>query len=107
MSEMSNVYYSPEDFGLVPFAELELSEPDYSFDILMVWRHTETDTLLWMSDSGCSCPSPFKDYTSIDDLPELATDLDYRYLEEIAKTADNKNNMRTFLRKVRRAMPKG
>lgn len=101
---MSNIYYSPEDFGLEPFAELELSEPDYSFDILMVWRHIKSGTLMWMSDSGCSCPSPFEDYSDIDELPTLETDLDYRYLEEVAKTADDRVAMRAFLRKVRRAM---
>lgn len=104
---MSNVYYAPETYNLIPFAELELTEPDYSFDILMVWRHAEDDGLYWMNDSGCSCPSPFEDYNSVDDLYLLATANDYKHFEEVALTADDRAAMRTFLRKVRRAMPEG
>lgn len=101
---MNDVYYSPEKHDLEPFAELELSEPDYSFDILMVWRHITTGELYWMNDSGCSCPSPFEDYCSIDDLYLLATANDYNHMHAVALTADNKPNANQFLRKVRRAM---
>jgi hypothetical protein len=101
---MANVYYSPEDFNLAPLAELELTEPCYSFDTLVVWQHITTDELYWQHDAGCSCPTPFEDYASLDDLYLLGTHGDYMHLEEMAKTADDKAAMRTFLRKVRRAM---
>lgn len=69
----SDVYYQPEAFGLTPELEVELSEPDYSFDILMVWR--DEDSELWYAtDSGCSCPSPFEDYTSKDKLTKFDLD---------------------------------
>lgn len=104
---MSTLYYSPEEWDLKPFAELELTEPDYSFDILMVWKHIKTGVLYWDSDSGCSCPTPFEDVKSIDELYSLETALDYRRLEDTAKTADDRAAMSAFLRKVRRAMPRG
>lgn len=96
----ADVYYQPEKFGLVPVAELELSEPDYSFDLVMVWEHTETGQLYVGYDSGCSCPSPFEDYTSLDKLDLL----DYDSLVEGVARAPDQNAMADFLQKVREAM---
>lgn len=45
--------------------EVELSEPDYSFDLLGIWK-TE-DGYYLSTDSGCSCPSPWESHTD-DDL---------------------------------------
>jgi hypothetical protein len=61
-------YNTPNKFGLIPVAEVELSEPDYSFDIAMVWYHFERDAFYVAQDSGCSCPSPFQDYNNLDKL---------------------------------------
>jgi hypothetical protein len=63
-----DVYHSPEVFGLTPVGEVEWYEPDYSFDFAVVWYHAESGKFYWGSDSGCSCPSPFEDYTSLDKL---------------------------------------
>lgn len=49
--------------------DVELSEPDYSFHILRVWVRKRDGMLLWATDSGCSCPSPFED-TKVSDLHE-------------------------------------
>lgn len=61
-------YHVPHKFGLEVVAEVELSEPCYSFDIAMVWWHLETDAFYVAQDSGCSCPSPFEVYTELGDL---------------------------------------
>ncbi len=64
---MGNIYYSPEDFGLEVVGEFDWSEPDYSFDMLVVWK--ESRGKYWVGeDSGCSCPSPFEDITDINEL---------------------------------------
>lgn len=63
---MSNVYNNPNAYGLTLVGEIELSESDYSFDILAVWRNKEGYYL--GTDSGCSCPTPFEDYKSVEDL---------------------------------------
>lgn len=63
-----DAYYTPHKLGLEVVAEVELSEPDYSFDIAMVWWHVLTDSFYVARDSGCSCPSPFETFDSLDKL---------------------------------------
>lgn len=81
-----NIYYSPEKFGLEIVGDFEWSEPDYSFDMLVVWK--EKRGKYWVGeDSGCSCPSPFEDFKGTEDLrgpytkEELRKHLDYRINE--------------------------
>lgn len=62
-------YHQPEEFGLTPVALLEDNEP-YEFDILQVWKH-DTGMFYWARSSGCSCPAPFEDFVSLDDLEVL------------------------------------
>lgn len=77
-----DVYYDPQHFGLVPVYEHNFIEEPYEFDIRMVWRHAETGKLYTARDSGCSCPSPFENYTSLDSLEEIDPRLvDFRALD--------------------------
>lgn len=69
----ADVYYQPEKFGLTLLDEIDDPQACYSFDILAVWQH-EDGRLFWASDSGCSCPSPFEDFTSLDDLTPITQD---------------------------------
>lgn len=64
-----DVYYQPEAFGLRPIGML--SDPDqcYGFNDLAVWQHTD-GRVFFAHDAGCSCYSPFQDFTSLDDLDE-------------------------------------
>lgn len=57
-----NVYYSPEASGLTVVAEIDYSDGCYVFDWRVVWKH-EDGRLLTGRDSGCSCPTPFEDFT--------------------------------------------
>jgi hypothetical protein len=50
-------------------ADIDLAEPDYSFDLLRIYLRRADGMLLWATDSGCSCPSPFED-TKVSDLRE-------------------------------------
>lgn len=54
--------------------DIDISEPDYSFDLLRVYVRKSDGMILWATDSGCSCPSPFED-VRVSDLREstLAT----------------------------------
>lgn len=63
-----DVYHQPEAFGLQPVAEIDYSDGNYVFDTRAVWKHEASGNLYTARDSGCSCPSPFEDYTSIDSL---------------------------------------
>lgn len=66
-----DVYYQPEKFDLVPVAEIDYSDGCYQFDLRVVWKHEPTGDCYTMRDSGCSCPSPFEDYTSLESLEKL------------------------------------
>lgn len=57
--------FEDETTGYRKVAEVELSEPFYSFNTLVV---LEKDGGLYLAtDSGCSCPTPFESHTE-DDL---------------------------------------
>lgn len=53
-------------FGLNEVDSIELSHEDWSFNILGVWKNDQGYYL--GTDSGCSCPTPFENYGSIDDF---------------------------------------
>lgn len=46
-----------EEHGFTSMGYLDLSEPDYSFDILEVWKNK--NGYWYATDSGCSCNSPW------------------------------------------------
>lgn len=66
----SNPYYYPEKTGLVQIGAIDTAG-SYEFDILCVWQHEESGKLYYATDSGCSCPSPFEDIESLDDMQEI------------------------------------
>lgn len=55
-----NIYYSPEAFGIEEVFDVDKSDGCYQFDQFVIWRIKDTDSYVWGSDSGCSCPSPFE-----------------------------------------------
>lgn len=59
-------YYQPEKFGLEIVATHDQPRC-YDFDLFVVWKDINDD-LYWAYDSGCSCPSPFENYTAVSDL---------------------------------------
>lgn len=66
-----NPYSNPEKCGLEIVCQIDLEEPDYSFDMQVVWKG-KNGKLYTAQDRGCSCPSPFEDYHKISDF-ELVT----------------------------------
>lgn len=65
--DQPDVYYQPERFGLTPVAEIDYSSGMYEFHLRIVWRHS-SGLLLTARDAGCSCPSPFEDLTSLEQV---------------------------------------
>ncbi|MFD5814355.1 hypothetical protein [Streptomyces sp. NPDC127038] len=55
----SDIYGSPEKYGLRTIGEVQWGDACYSFDLTVVWQDTTTGALYFADDSGCSCPSPF------------------------------------------------
>lgn len=65
---MTNLYYSPEDFGYEIIGELA-EDLDYAFNMLVVWRRLSDGALFYSTDSGCSCPGWFEDHVEADLVP--------------------------------------
>jgi hypothetical protein len=90
---MSNIYYSPEAFGLRTLGEAEFSSGSYEFDLTVVWQDVETGACYYADDSGCSCPSPFEDesratITKIERLQDLLDHLEERKQESYYYESD-------------------
>lgn len=56
-----NPYYYPEKCGLEIFDQIDTAG-SYEFDMFVIWKKLDDDSLWWDTDSGCSCPSPFDDH---------------------------------------------
>lgn len=56
-----NLYYNPEKFGLTPVGEIDWSDGCYQFDLTVVYRRDLDGRLVYVEDSGCSCPEQFGD----------------------------------------------
>jgi hypothetical protein len=80
---MGNIYYNPEDHGLEIVAEIDFAD-SYDFDKIVVWKSKDENKFFWAQDSGCSCPSPFEDYHSVDAL-EVLNDHTFCNLENAIK----------------------
>jgi len=58
---------STEALGLTQISEANLSEPDYSFDLIGAWKDAQGGIYL-STDSGCSCPTPWENHGQMDDF---------------------------------------
>lgn len=71
----SNWTLSDEDKAVNQFLseriDLDLSEPDWSFDYLSFWVRKDNGQILYSTDSGCSCPMPYEDH-KVSDLLEVS-----------------------------------
>ena len=65
---MDDVYYHPEKIGLDLIGDVEWSDEPYEFDMTAVWQDPTTRGIYYADDSGCSCPSPFENFHTRDDL---------------------------------------
>lgn len=67
---MTDIYYHPADYGLEILWTAEDDEP-YAFDIIAAWGSRLSGAVYLGRDSGCSCPSPFQDFTEPDCVNRL------------------------------------
>lgn len=87
-----NPNYNPESWGLRIIGEIELSELDYSFNTLIIWKRQD-GKVFYAQDSGCSCPTPFEDFHSFSQMIEV--------------TKESLNTLRDTLRSSNYAMNHG
>ena len=102
---MYNVYYNPEKFGLVIIATIDYSSGSYEFDTRVVWKDKQGN-FFTARDSGCSCPTPFEDY-SLENIDRL--NLDELQQEVSNETSGEYNEVspeeaQSFMRNVREAV---
>lgn len=92
-----DVYGSPRRYGLRIVLSVDWGG-DYEFNMLMVWYHAESGRYYWGTDSGCSCPSPFEDATSLSDL----SDGTYReMLDAVSRVFDGRSRKDPYNNRVR------
>jgi hypothetical protein len=100
---MRDVYYNPEQLELRSVAEINLSDGDYCFDLRAVWEHRASGILYTARDSGCSCPSPFEDYHSLEQLDMLDVEELVREIRAEGRQHRTAEECAAFLRTVRLA----
>ncbi len=65
-----NVYRHPETWGMEQVAAIDYSSGCYEFNYRVVWK--DEKGVLWSGrDSGCSCPTPFEDFTEESDFERV------------------------------------
>lgn len=71
-----NLYYDdPAGFCCAKLGEIDWSDGCYQFDLTLVFRRDLDGKLVYVEDSGCSCPSPFEDKTVADLVPVTQVEL--------------------------------
>lgn len=69
--EYHNPYYNPEKCGLRIIDEVHKPNLSYEFDMVILWEDFVTSKRYWQRDRGCSCPSPFENILSLNDLNDM------------------------------------
>lgn len=94
-----SIYCDPEAFGLTTVGEIDWTDADYEFDLTAAWVDA-SGHYYWADDSGCSCPTPFEDITSLSDLQSGSLDALLAHLRRTAQQrgifrADRISNLAT------------
>ncbi len=108
----ANPYYDPEKSGLVKVGELDEAELSYEYNTLVVWRHEPSGRVFYARDSGCSCPTPFEDYTfsGPDDTnltPITIGDSFASFTREVEDFPATQDEREGLIQSVRQLMPRG
>lgn len=102
-----NIYYHPEKHGLTLLGEVDTAD-SYEFCKLVVWRRDADGAMFWATDQGCSCPSPFEDCASVDQLDAIADVAVFvrearAWLRAWHASADDRDALESIIRDVRRS----
>jgi hypothetical protein len=101
-----DVYDSPEKFGLKIIDQLDERDLSYMFNMVVAWKHEESGKVYVARDSGCSCPSPFEDCTSLDKLDEITKESFEELRKELLSEDEGFNiaDVKGFLNEVEAAL---
>lgn len=100
---MNNPYYEPEDLGLETIGSID-DAGSYEFNTLAAWKDKKTGEVYWQEDAGCSCPTPFESFNTLQSLNKITTPQSF---EAFAQRADDwdlpQHEIDAFVEKVRKA----
>lgn len=82
MKFIANPYYSPEKCDLEIFKSIDTGD-SYEFDMLVIWRKLDDNTLWWDTDSGCSCPVPFDPDDDRHNLKQITSDTLFNFKQAL------------------------
>lgn len=100
---MENIYYSPEKHDLEVFDEVETAG-SYEFDTTVIWDDKDGN-LYWAHDSGCSCPTPFENFSTVADLNVLNKDTFYNFDEHLKNQYNiNKEQYNSCINNVKKRL---
>lgn len=98
-----NIRDYPEKHGLHIVDDLEFGG-SYEFDTHIVFKHTD-GRVFYAHDSGCSCPHPFEDFNSLEDLEQITIEGFDSFSAMIMNLDDGTiGEKNAFLRKVESAL---
>ena len=86
-----DVYNQPEALNLKLIGALHDPSAYYDFDMLIVLQHVD-GRLFYACDSGCSCPSPFEDFTTLESLTPITADNWPNFARAVLEHADYEPN---------------
>jgi len=93
----------PERLGLEITAVLNEPGLSWEYNTVLLFRRLEDGKLFWAADSGCSCPTPFEGYKTVESLnplPETASTLHDHTLQTSYRGGFMFPDAATFLRKA-------
>lgn len=88
MAYGEDVYSNPGAHGLTLLCAINDDEP-WQFDMICLWED-EDGRQYWARDAGCSCPSPFEDYTDLDSLNPVVDTYDMLYQAVVSHPSKRK-----------------
>jgi hypothetical protein len=98
---MNDVYHSPDKHDLTVLGELDEQDLSWEFRMLVVWKRGADGALFYATDSGCSCPSPFEDFHSVDALTPIVRETLADFEREVSAFPADAVERADLLRKVR------
>jgi hypothetical protein len=96
-----NPYYDPEECGLEIFDDIDTAG-SYEFDMFVIWRKLDDNTLWWGTDSGCSCPTPFEGFETLNDMNQITKETFYNFDQALENHTDiSKSDYNNIKNKVK------
>lgn len=98
-----NFYFNPESRNCEIVAVLDEPNLSYEYATAIVLKEKESGKLYAAFDSGCSCPTPFENFRSLEDFTPINSEEDFNMFISGYRNFDNPDVF-AARRKVREAL---